>query len=153
MYKRWNTPNFQVNQNEKQPIFWRREGAVLVHATPARGPGFPIEAPLPHMRVERRLERRDQLLKLVERQTRQIQKLRGAGLHVGELYTGHTWCLLSWEAQYTINRDELSCTGSMLICDSIARTMQGPSVCPRKVFMYSKPFYLEGLPCLTCIMQ
>ena len=60
------------------------------------------------MRLESRLEGRDELPKLVERQTRQIQELCGAGLHVGELYTGHPWCLLSWEAQYIINRDNLS---------------------------------------------
>ena len=38
------------------------------------------------MRLERRLEGRDQLLKLVEGQAGQIQELRGAGLHVGEPY-------------------------------------------------------------------
>src|SRR5215475_10709430 len=54
------------------------------------------------MRLERRLKVRDQLLKLVEGQAGQIQELRGAGLHIGKPYTGHLWCLLSWEAQYTI---------------------------------------------------
>jgi hypothetical protein len=54
------------------------------------------------MRVERGLEGRDQLLKLFKGQARQIQELRGARLHVGEPYTGHPWCLLSWEAQYAI---------------------------------------------------
>src|SRR5438105_8646585 len=43
-----------------------------------------------------------QLRKLVKGQAREIQELRGAGLHISEPYTGHTWCLLSWEAQYTI---------------------------------------------------
>src|SRR5438094_6502481 len=66
-------------------------------------------------------------------------------------YKPHT-CWNLWHAS-TGKKNGVVCTGSMLICDSIARTMQGPSVCPRKVFMYSKPFYLEGLPCLTCIMQ
>src|SRR5437899_6662419 len=93
---------FQVGENEEQAIFRRRERTVLVDREPACGPGFPIEAPRRHMRLERRLERGDQLLKLVERQARQIQELRGAGLHIGEPDTGHTWCLLSWEAQYTI---------------------------------------------------
>ena len=61
------------------------------------------------MRLERGLKGRDQLLKLVEGQAGEIQELRGAGLHIGEPYTGHAWCLLSWEAQYTINRDKLNC--------------------------------------------
>src|SRR5712691_1918489 len=60
------------------------------------------------MRVERGLEGRDELVKLVKRQAGEIQELHGAGLQIGEPYTGHRWCLLSWEAQYTINRDELS---------------------------------------------
>jgi hypothetical protein len=37
------------------------------------------------MRVERRLEGRDQLLKLVERHAGEIEELRGAGLQVGKL--------------------------------------------------------------------
>ncbi len=64
----------EVGEQEEQPIFWRRQGAVLVHAKPTCGPGFPIEAPRCHMRLERRLERWDQLLKLVERQAGQIQE-------------------------------------------------------------------------------
>src|SRR5262245_19570606 len=67
----------QVSQEEEQPIFWCWEGAMLVHAKPTGGPGFPIEAPRGHMGLERRLERWDQLLKLVERQTRHIQELWG----------------------------------------------------------------------------
>src|SRR5438128_562426 len=64
------------------------------------------------MRLERGLKGRDQLLKLVERETGQIQELRGAVLHVRELYMRHTWCLLVSEAQYTINRDNLNCVHS-----------------------------------------
>jgi hypothetical protein len=52
--------------------------------------------------VERRLEGRDEELKLVERQAGEIEELCRAGLHIGELLTGHMWCLLSREAQYTI---------------------------------------------------
>jgi hypothetical protein len=51
---------------------------------PARGPRFPIHPPGRHPGVERGLERRDQLLKLIERQAGHIQKLCGAILHVGE---------------------------------------------------------------------
>ena len=60
------------------------------------------------MRLKRRLKGRDELLKLAERQTRQIQELCRVGLHVGELDIAHLWCLLSWEAQYIINRDNLN---------------------------------------------
>src|SRR5262244_1240718 len=47
------------------------------------------------MRVERGLKRRDQLLKLVKRQAREIQELHRAGLQLGEPYTCHGSCLLS----------------------------------------------------------
>ena len=46
--------------------------------------GFSIEAPRRHMRVERRLEGWNQVLKLVEGQAGQIQELHGAGLQLGE---------------------------------------------------------------------
>ena len=46
------------------------------------------------MRLERRLEGWDELLKLVEGQAGQIQELQRAGLYVGELYMCHAWCLL-----------------------------------------------------------
>src|SRR5262245_22303248 len=62
------------------------------------------------MRLERRLEGRDEQLKLVEGQTGEIQELRGTGLQIGELHMGHRWYLLSWEAQYIINRDNLNHT-------------------------------------------
>jgi hypothetical protein len=41
------------------------------------------------MGLERRLEGRDQLLKLVEGQAGAIQELRGASLQIGKAYTGH----------------------------------------------------------------
>jgi hypothetical protein len=75
----------EVDQNEEQAIFRRRERTVLVDREPAGGPRFPIETPRGEMRVERGLKGRDEELKLVERETGQIQELRGAGLHVGEL--------------------------------------------------------------------
>jgi len=71
--------------SKEQPIFRRRQGAVLIDGKLAGGPGFPIETPHGHMRLKRRLKRRDQLLKLVEGQAGQIQKFRGAILHVAEL--------------------------------------------------------------------
>jgi hypothetical protein len=45
--------------------------------------------------LERDLEGRDQLLKLVESQAGEIQELYWTGLQVSEPYTGHGWCLLS----------------------------------------------------------
>jgi len=97
--------------NYPQSCHTRPEGAVLVYAKAACGPGFPIEAPRRHMRLEGGLEGRDEEPKLVEGQTCEIQELRGAVLYIGKPHTGHLWCLLSWEAQYIINRDNLKCTG------------------------------------------
>src|SRR4029434_11154492 len=62
---------------------------------PACGPRFPIEPPGRHPGVERGLEGRDQLLKLVERQAREIQELHWTGLELGEPSTSHESCLLS----------------------------------------------------------
>src|SRR5256886_13150306 len=47
------------------------------------------------MALERGLEGRDQLLKLVKRHAREIQELHRTGLQLGEPYTGHGSCLLS----------------------------------------------------------
>jgi hypothetical protein len=79
---------FQVDQNEEQAIFWRRERTVLVHREPAGGPGFPIEAPRRHVCLERGLEGRDQHLKSLQGQTREIEELCGAGLYINEPYIG-----------------------------------------------------------------
>ncbi len=85
----------QVGEDEEQPIFWRRQGAVLVHGKPTSGPRLPIHPPRRHPGVERGLEGRDQLLKLVKRYTREIQELHRAGLQLGKPYTSHGSCLLS----------------------------------------------------------
>jgi hypothetical protein len=71
---------FEVGENKQEPIFRRREGAVFVHGKPARGPRLSIHAPRRHPGMERGLERRDELLKLVERQAGEIQELQRAGL-------------------------------------------------------------------------
>jgi hypothetical protein len=97
----------QVGEQEKQPSFRCRQGAGLIDGKLAGGSGCPIEAPHGYMCVKRRLKGRDQLLKLVEGQAGHIQELRGAILHVGALEMRHGRCLLSWEAQYIINRDNL----------------------------------------------
>src|SRR5206468_11157076 len=47
------------------------------------------------MALERGLEGRDQLLKLVKRHAREIQGLHRTGLQLGEPYTCHGSCLLS----------------------------------------------------------
>jgi hypothetical protein len=92
----------EINEDEEQPIFRCRQGAVFIDGKLAGGPGFPIEAPHGHMRLERGLEGRDQSRKFLKGQTGEIQELCGAGLHIDEPYTGHPWGFLSWEAQYTI---------------------------------------------------
>jgi hypothetical protein len=81
---------FEGGEDEEPASFRRRGRTVLGHREPAGGPRFPIEAPRGERRADRRLEGRDQLRKLVARHTGQIQELRGAGLHIGEPYTGHT---------------------------------------------------------------
>jgi hypothetical protein len=75
---------FEIGEYEEQPIFRRRQGAVLVHGKLAGGPGFPIEAPRRHMRLKRRLEGRDQLLKLVKSHACEIQELHRARLQLGK---------------------------------------------------------------------
>jgi hypothetical protein len=79
----------QVREDEEQASFRRRERTVLIHPKLAGGPRFPIEAPRRHVGLKRGLERRDQLLKFVERQAGHIQKLCGAILHVGALEIRH----------------------------------------------------------------
>jgi len=81
---------FQVGEQEEQPIFRPRQGAVLIDGKLARRPGFPIEAPRRHLCLERGLKGWDELLKLLESQAREIQELCGAGLHIGKPYTGHS---------------------------------------------------------------
>ncbi len=71
-------------EQEEPPICRRRQGAVFVHGKLAGRPGFAIEAPRGHMRLERRLKGWNKLRKLVERQAREIQKRRGAGLQVSK---------------------------------------------------------------------
>jgi len=66
---------FQVDQDEQEPIFRRRQGAVLVHGKPARGPRLSIHAPRRHTDLERGLEGWDQLLKLIEGYAGEIQGL------------------------------------------------------------------------------
>jgi hypothetical protein len=75
---------FEIGEYEEQPIFRRRQGAVLVHGKLAGGPGFPIEAPRRHMRLKRRLEGWDQLLKLVKSHACEIQELHRARLQLGK---------------------------------------------------------------------
>jgi hypothetical protein len=65
---------FEVGEQKEQSIFRGREKTVLVDREPASGPRLPIEAPRGEMRVERRLERRDSLVKLLERHAGQIQE-------------------------------------------------------------------------------
>jgi len=75
---------FQIHQHEEQAIFRGRQRTGLIDGKSACRTGFPIEPPTGHPRVERRLEGRDQAVKLVARQTGQIQQFHGARLHVTE---------------------------------------------------------------------
>jgi hypothetical protein len=74
----------EVGKQEKEPIFWCRQRAVLIDGELAGSAGFPIEAPRGHSGVERRLEGRDEGLEFLKGQPRKIQELRGAGLQFGE---------------------------------------------------------------------
>ena len=46
----------EIREQAEQPLFWRRPGAVLVHAKRAGSAGFPIEAPHGHVGAARRFE-------------------------------------------------------------------------------------------------
>ncbi len=76
----------QGGEHEKQPIFRRRQGAVFVHGKPTSDPRLSIHPPRRHPGVERGLEGRDQLLKLLKRHTREIQELQRARLQLGKPY-------------------------------------------------------------------
>jgi hypothetical protein len=90
----WEGVGLQRREEEEQPSCRRPEGAVVVHAPRAGGPGFPIEAPRRHRRLERCCAGRDQELQRVKGQAGAIQALWGAILHVGEPSMRHRWCRL-----------------------------------------------------------
>ena len=94
-------------EEEEQPLFGRRQGAGLLDGQLAGGPGCPIEAPRGPMRLERRLEGRNEGLKRVEGHAGAIQELRWVGPSVSAPSTRHRRCLLSLEIQQIINRDKL----------------------------------------------
>jgi len=50
------------------------------------------------MRVKRGLKGQGEERKLVEGHTGHLDERCGAGLHVGDPETVHTWCLRAWEA-------------------------------------------------------
>jgi hypothetical protein len=97
----------QRGQAKQQPILRRRQRTVLVGRVPPGRARLPSEAPIGHMGLECGLKRRHQLPKLIRGETGQIQDLRRAGLQVGEPSRAHRYGLLSLEAQYPLNRDEL----------------------------------------------
>src|SRR5215831_16989676 len=86
---------FQVGENKQQPVFGCPQGTVSIDGKSACGARFAIKAPRRHPCVKRRLKGRDELLKLVEGHTGEIQELCGARLQIGEPYTSHESCLLS----------------------------------------------------------
>src|SRR5882724_8677061 len=75
---------FQIDQDKEPPVLRRRQRTVLIGRVPAGGARLAIEAPGGHMSLESGLKRRNQLLQLLQRETGQIQHLRGASLDVGE---------------------------------------------------------------------
>src|SRR5439155_2469042 len=137
---------FQVNQNEQQPIFRRRERAVLVYRQPAGGPACPIEAPRRHLRQERGLKGWDEGLKRVEGHAGAIQELRRAGLQVREPWTGHGWCLLASEVQDIIKRDKLYSVDNTLKprCKTMQAYLNYPEVKNRIMRLIHEEH--EGLP-------
>jgi hypothetical protein len=86
---------FGMRQSKANQLNLSRLNKVFGHGKLASGAWFPIEAPHGHIRVTRRLEGRDQLLKLVKRHARAIQKLHRARLQLGKPYTSHGSFLLS----------------------------------------------------------
>jgi len=76
----WRLYVFRDVSKKKSPVFWRRQGAVFVHGKPTSGPRLPIHPPRRHPGVERGLEGRDPLLKLLEGHTGEIQELHRARL-------------------------------------------------------------------------
>ena len=63
----------QVDEDKQQPILGGRQRAVRVRGVPAGSTPLPIEAPAGHMRLKRGLQGRDSRLKLVHRETGQIE--------------------------------------------------------------------------------
>ena len=98
----------QIDQEKQQPILRRRQRTVLIGRVPPGSARLPIETPVGHVALEGGLKGWDQRLKFVHGETRQIQHLRRAGLEIGEPSRAHSCSLLSLEAQYTLNRDDLS---------------------------------------------
>jgi hypothetical protein len=103
----WKRAGLARSPQKPPPILRGRQGAVGAHGTLAGRPRLPIEAPWGPRRLKRRLTGRDQRRQLVEGQAGAIPERRGARREIGQPYMGHRGCLLAWEAQYTINRDNL----------------------------------------------
>ncbi len=74
----------EIHQKEQQPVLRRRQWTVLVRGVAPGSTRVPIKAPGGHMGLECGIKGRDQLLQLCQRETGQIQDLRGAGLEIGE---------------------------------------------------------------------
>jgi hypothetical protein len=68
---------FHVHEGEQKPILRRGEGTVLIGAITTGGARLPIEAPEGHLGLEGNLKGRDYLLKLVQRETGQIETSAG----------------------------------------------------------------------------
>src|SRR5690349_20986300 len=91
----------QVGEHKEQPLLRGCQRTAPIDGEPTGGSRFAIEAPRRHMLLERRLEGRDQDLKLLQGQAGEVQELRGAGLHVSEPYSIHGSYLLSRHGSIT----------------------------------------------------
>src|SRR5207244_273084 len=110
------------------------------------------------MALERGLEGRDQLLKLVKRHAREIQELHRTGLQLGEPYTCHGSCLLSlycdvrgasYQKESGINsiderRAKGSDTGDVLSMLILAQADDGSPMSPRQVHDEALTLMLAG---------
>jgi hypothetical protein len=121
----------QVREQEEQPVFRRREGAVLIDGKLAGGAGFPIEAPRRHVGLERRLKGRNELLKLVEGQAGEIQKFRCTRLHIGKPWSRRTASMLPLDSGFPPSAPR---TGQVPLS-----TSGGPIPAAFRIFAFSFP--------------
>ena len=98
---------FRVGEQEERPVFgcrqrqfWYTLNRRAVRGLPSKAHAAMYALGTPPRRAESAAETR-------RGQAGEIQELRGTGLQIGKPYSGHWWCLLSGEAQYIINRDNL----------------------------------------------
>src|SRR5438874_1323599 len=93
--------------------------------------GFPIHPPRRHIVLERGLEGRDHLLKLVKRHAREIQELHRAGLQRGEPWSRRTASMLPLDSGFPPSAPR---TGQVAFT-----TSGGPIPAAYRIFAFSFP--------------